>query len=318
MARPVKQGLEYFSFDVGFFSDVKIRKISRACGPTSTSILICLLCNIYQDKGYYIQYDEDLSFVVADTIGTTEGAVEEVIKKAIQVGFFDKELFEKHKIITSNGIQNRFKSAVIRREKIEYVDDYLVSDCKNEVIANKNEVTDNKSTQSKVKGNRNSNITPLPPLKGGVKNKKGESKKINSKARLLFEEHFRSVFSNDYYWTAKDAGAMSKLIQKLTFSRNQKELPIDDDSVLNALSVFLSSIHDGWIFENFSVSNINSKYNEVVSNAVATHNKDKFNGNKKNTSVTQPGNFNSGKEQGDQPNADTAGFKELINSVRIG
>ncbi len=83
MARPTKQGLEYFSFDTDFFSDVKIRRISRACGPASTSILICLLCNIYRDKGYYISWDENLPFVVADTVGTTEGAVEEVVKKAV-------------------------------------------------------------------------------------------------------------------------------------------------------------------------------------------------------------------------------------------
>ncbi len=154
MARPTKQGLEYFSFDTDFFSDVKIRRISRACGPASTSILICLLCNIYRDKGYYITWDENLPFVVADTVGTTEGAVEEVVKKAIQVGFFDKELFDKYKILTSNGIQNRFKSAVARREEIEYVVDYLVSEHKNEVIAYKNEVIDDRSTQSKVKVKR--------------------------------------------------------------------------------------------------------------------------------------------------------------------
>ena len=111
MARPTKQGLEYFSFDTDFFSDVKIRRISRACGPASTSILICLLCNIYRDKGYYIAWDENLPFVVADTIGTTEGAVEEVIKKAIQVGFFDKELFDKYKILTSNTQSTLLSSA---------------------------------------------------------------------------------------------------------------------------------------------------------------------------------------------------------------
>ncbi|MCS2285181.1 DUF4373 domain-containing protein [Bacteroides fragilis] len=46
MARPTKQGIEYFSLDVDFFSDIKVRRISKACGPASTSILICLLCNI--------------------------------------------------------------------------------------------------------------------------------------------------------------------------------------------------------------------------------------------------------------------------------
>lgn len=266
MARPTKQGLEYFSFDTDFFSDVKIRKIARACGPASTSILICLLCNIYRDKGYYILWDEDLPFVVADTVGTTEGAVKEVIAKAIQVGFFDKELFEKEKILTSNGIQTRFKSAVTRREEIEYVVDYLVHDCKNEVIAYKNEVIDDRSTQSKVKVKRKKNNTPTPP-KGGRRGKKSEPKEINSKARFLFEQHFKNTFSNDYYWTPKDAGNMSDLINKLTFLRKQKGMSVDDESVLYALRVFLSSIKDGWVFEHFSVANINSQFNEIVAKA---------------------------------------------------
>lgn len=266
MARPLKQGLEYFSFDTDFFSDVKIRRISRACGPASTSILICLLCNIYRDKGYYIAWDENLPFVVADTIGTTEGAVEEVIKKAIQVGFFDKELFDKYKILTSNGIQTRFKSAVSRREEIEYVVDYLVYERKNDVIACKNEVIDDKSTQSKVKVKRKKNISPSPPSKGGGR-KKSEPKEINSKARFIFESHFKQVFGNDYYWTARDAGAMSQLLQKLRFQREQKQLDISDESILYALQYLLSSIKEGWIFENFSVTNINSKFNEIVSQA---------------------------------------------------
>lgn len=265
MARPKKQGLEYFSFDTDYFSDIKIRKISRACGPASTSILICLLCNIYKDKGYYIEWDENLSFVVADTVGTTEGAVEEVVKKAIQVGFFNKELFDKYQILTSNGIQNRFKSAVKRREEIEYVVDYLVSDNKNEVSVYNNSVSDDSSTQSKVK--RNNYISPSPPLKGGCKRERGEPKEINSKARLLFESHFKKVYGNDYYWTPKDAGNMTQLLQKLRFQRKQKQMDVSDDSILYALQYLLSSINDGWLFENFSVSNINSKFNEIISQA---------------------------------------------------
>lgn len=263
MARPKKQGLEYFSFDTDFFSDIKIRRISRACGPASTSILICLLCNIYKDKGYYIEWDENLSFVVADIVGTTEGAVEEVVKKAIQVGFFNKELFDKYQILTSNGIQNRFKSAVKRREEIEYVADYLVSDNKNEVSVYNNSVSAYRSTQSKVK----ENISPTPPLKGEGRKNKREPKEINSKARVLFENYFKKVYGNDYYWTPKDAGNMTQLLQKLRFQKKQKQMDVSDDSILYALQYLLSSINDGWLFENFSVSNINSKFNEIISQA---------------------------------------------------
>jgi hypothetical protein len=154
MARPKKQGIDYFPLDVSFFSDVKIRKITRGCGVNSTSILICLLCNIYKDNGYYILWDEDLPFVIADTVGVSEGAVKEVMLKALQVGFFDQSLYERYKILTSKGIQSRFKAAVYKREEIEYIADYLVSDVQNSITDVQNGVNDTGSTQSKVKVKR--------------------------------------------------------------------------------------------------------------------------------------------------------------------
>lgn len=150
MARPVKQGIDYFPFDVDFFSDIKIRKIARACGSQATSILICLLCNIYKDNGYYILWDEDLPFVIADTVGVSEGAVKEVILKALQVDFFDQNIYQKYQVLTSYGIQKRFKSAVYKRESIVYIEEYMVPDVRNIVSDVKNQVTDVRSTQSKV------------------------------------------------------------------------------------------------------------------------------------------------------------------------
>lgn len=101
------------------------------------------------------------------------------------------------------------------------------------------------------------NSPPTPP--------KGEG--VNSKARLLFENYFRETFSDSYYWTAKDAGAMSQLLNKLKFQRKQKKMDVSDDSLLYALQYLLSSVKEGWIFENFSVTNINSKFNEIVAQA---------------------------------------------------
>ena len=121
------------------------------------------------------------------------------------------------------------------------------------------------SIQSKVKVKRKKSISPSPPLKGGGR-KKSEPKEINSKARFLFEEYFRKTFSNSYYWTAKDAGAMSQLLNKLKFQREQKQMDVSDDSLLYALQYLLSSIKEGWIFDNFSVTNINSKFNIIFCN----------------------------------------------------
>ena len=92
---------------------------------------------------------------------------------------------------------------------------------------------------------------------------------LNSEARKLFEERYQALFSSNYYWSAKDAGNMSSLLKKLKFQREKKNLPIDDQGVLNALKYLLDSITDGWILENFSVTNINSKFNEIVSQIMA-------------------------------------------------
>ena len=130
------------------------------------------------------------------------------------------------------------------------------------------ETMKNYPKQGQTKGNKkkkkesNNIYPPTPP----------EGEGINKKARLAFEEHYRQVFGNDYYWTAKDAGAMSKLLQKLRFQREQKQLDVSDDSIIYALCYLLSSINEGWIFENFSVTNINSKFNEIVSQIKTAHN----------------------------------------------
>lgn len=123
--RPTKQGIDYFPLDVDFFSNTKVRKIAKACGPQAASILVCLLCNIYQKQGYYILWDDDVPFVIADLVGVTEGLVIEVVKKALQVNFFDQGKFDQHHILTSDGIQRRYGIAVYQRKEISFNSDYL-------------------------------------------------------------------------------------------------------------------------------------------------------------------------------------------------
>ncbi len=96
-------------------------------------------------------------------------------------------------------------------------------------------------------------------------NPKKPPSKLNSEARKIFEEHYRTIFSSDYYWTPKDAGNMTSLLHKLKFQRKQKDLTTDDEGILTALRYLLGSINDGWLFEHFNVANINSNFNEIVS-----------------------------------------------------
>ena len=154
MARPIKQGLDYFPLDVGFLQDVKIRRIIRACGIQSIPILISLLSNIYRDDGYYLLWDSDMPFLIADEVGVSEGAVVETVEKAVQVDFFNANMYKKYSVLTSVGIQKRFFDAVTRRSTIRYDARFMrinINVYNNSVNVYNNPVNADNNPQSKVK-----------------------------------------------------------------------------------------------------------------------------------------------------------------------
>lgn len=168
MARPLKRGIDYYPLDVNFLTDIKTRKIMRACGNESIGILISILSNIYRDNGYFIEVDYDFNFLVADETNVQENEVETVILKAVEVGFFDTNLYHTYKILTSQGIQSRYIKACEKRKRVDIEKGYsllvdadvkgninLVNDLINsqEVVVNApdNSIDDGRSTQSKVK-----------------------------------------------------------------------------------------------------------------------------------------------------------------------
>lgn len=166
MARPRKDGLDYFPVDVNILNDIKTKKLIRSYGTKTVAILIYLLSAIYRDNGYYLQYDDDLKFIIADEFDFEESFVENVISKMVEVDFFSKEMFEQHKILTSEGIQKRFLKASERRVSVNILQPYrLINDSSEEFMyaeipvekglciqkPRSSVVSVYKSTQSKVK-----------------------------------------------------------------------------------------------------------------------------------------------------------------------
>ncbi len=168
MARPKKTGLDYFSLDVDFFSNLKVRKIIKSCGSQAPTILIKLLCDIYKDKGYYIEMDEDWSFLIAAEIGVSEVFVKEVIQKAIEVNFFNKIMANKN-ILTSNEIQSRWLKVCkdAKRSGCEVNPEYdliiqeetKLTTEKTQLIQEETKLSTEESTQSKVKESKEEEST---------------------------------------------------------------------------------------------------------------------------------------------------------------
>ena len=164
MARPIKQGLDYFPLDVGFLHDVKIRRIMRACGIQSIPVLISLLANIYRNEGYFLRWSNDMSFLIADELGVSEGAVTATVDKAVQVDFFNANMYEKYGVLTSEGIQSRFFEAVSRRKEVRYDARFLllnVNVYNNSVNVYNNSVNVYNNQQSKVKESKVKNKQQL-------------------------------------------------------------------------------------------------------------------------------------------------------------
>lgn len=109
-------------------------------------------------------------------------------------------------------------------------------------------------------------VEPKKPAKP-KKEKTKKSPTLMARAKVVFEEFYQSVYENAYYWTAKDGANMKQLLQKISFSREHREnpLPTDDEALLAALRKFLDSINKGWVIDNFSVTTINSQYNNIIS-----------------------------------------------------
>ena len=119
MARPKAKGVEYFPLDVGFLSDLKIRKIMLSHGAASIAVLIYIFAAIYKDEGYFMSIkDDEISLIALDT-NLDADYVKEVINRACEVELFSFRIYDNFRILTSEGIQNRYLKITERRKSVK-------------------------------------------------------------------------------------------------------------------------------------------------------------------------------------------------------
>lgn len=171
MARPNKQGLDYFPFDVDFFDDEKIEAISGEFGIKGEITAIKLLCAIYRN-GYFILWSDMLKMKLLKNLpGVSSELLDTILNRLVLWEFFDKSLFDSMGVLTSKGIQKRFFSIVKRRNKNEDYPYLLISAYNNEVSVYNNssetKLLSTKSIQRKEK-ERKENIIPLLSPDGDI------------------------------------------------------------------------------------------------------------------------------------------------------
>lgn len=145
MARPVKDGLDYFPLDVGIFDDEILIGISGDFGTKGELAVIKLLCAVYQ-KGYFIVWNDLMQAKIAKQLDSSKDLVNQIVARLVEWQFFDKDLFNSAKVLTSVNIQNRYFEA-IKRRKSPKPTLYVINV---DINTDSSVVNDDINTQSKV------------------------------------------------------------------------------------------------------------------------------------------------------------------------
>lgn len=275
MGRNKKEGLSYFPFDVDFFQDIKIRKLIRYQGSNAIAIYAFILCNIYKD-GYYIRWDSDLPFIISEQTGYEESYIVEVINCCLDIGLFSKKLFDSERVITSFGIQDRYRKINdLCRRKSDISEYMLISSEEKRISYEETPITSAKSTQRKekkieVKEREEKEIE----YSTNVELKKDELSSPVDFSRLM--DYFNSTFSGKLPSIKSMTETRKKAIKARVSQYGKKSIEEVFKSVLN--SDFLLGGNDrnwrpdfDWIFKASNYTkilegNYNGKRNNTSSN----------------------------------------------------
>ena len=174
MARISKPGLDYFPLDVNFLQDRKVRRISCRHHAAGIAALTSLLCLIYKEKGYYVLWNKDTLFDIAQ-----------------------EACCEEYGVLTSQAIQEQYHKIIIdsrRKYKLPLENFWMI---KEEKEANDNE---EETKETKGENGEQTNESAANPGKSVAKmpqTKQETDTDIKSKQEMERENESKSETRND-------------------------------------------------------------------------------------------------------------------------
>ena len=129
----------------------------------------------------------------------------------------------------------------------------------------------NRNAKHADKDNVNDKGNGKDTVKGKVKDKKnttvGDGKpSLHSELKNIFMDFYLKRSRESYYWEAKDAAALKKLIGKIRFKLKEKDMPEENKNFAASLRHILNLLDD-WTLNHLSMTIINSKFNEIINTA---------------------------------------------------
>lgn len=161
---------------------------------------------------------------------------------------------------------------------------------KYESICNRNKINGVKGGRPKTQSNPNnpngysetqsnpnnldsdSDIDPVPE-----KDKKKKKKKLPADLSAKNPYHFilKKIFleeTPEYYFQGKDGKALNELTDKILFRLNQASMEITEEVIADSFRAVMARGHaDKFVNNNFSLTMLNSKFNEITISPTSRH-----------------------------------------------
>ena len=117
MARPQKEGLDYFPHDTDAVNDEKIEALRSLYGNDGYAFFFILLERIYRSPKQEIDVsDAETIQILARKVEVTTEKFTAMLQTALKCCCFDRKKYEEEGVLTSNGIKRRARPVLIKRE----------------------------------------------------------------------------------------------------------------------------------------------------------------------------------------------------------
>lgn len=115
----IYNSIPYFPTQVNIFEEVAMELIEAKYGMKAETAVMKLLCKIYKENGYYIPWNDEQCTLFSNKAGRdiTAEEMQGIVDILVEKGFFDKDTFWAHQILTSVEIQKVWLEATKRRKR---------------------------------------------------------------------------------------------------------------------------------------------------------------------------------------------------------
>jgi hypothetical protein len=211
MARPQKEGMDYFPHDNDAANDEKIEALRVLYGNDGYAFYFILLERIYRTADFELDIsDTETLQILSRKVAVTEEKFNKMLETAIKQKCFDRDAYEQRGVLTSIGIKKRASVVLEKRE-------FMRSKYKKVSDAETTQETKSETPQSKVK----------------------ESKEKKSKV-ILYTPDELSILS---FWNSREIIKHSET-EELKKALTESLKKLGKETIILAITQYSALLHD--------------------------------------------------------------------------